>query len=345
MLLTTRKKFNAFTEQVASLNNVSNVVEKFTVVPSVQQTMEERVQNSSEFLKLINFEFPIEQQGEKIGVGIDSTIAGRTDTSTKERDPSDPTALYANSYFCRQTNYDSQIPYSRLDAWAHKKNFQPLIRDSILKRKALDRILIGFNGTYAAKDTDRATYPLLQDVNIGWLQKYRNEAPERVMKEVVPGSGKVIIGKKGDYKNIDALVLDTKDTLIDEVFAESADLVVICNRNTLAEKYFPIVNDADTNTEKVAGKILVSSKTIGGLLTMAVPGFPKGKLFITSLDNLSIYIQLNSSRRAIIDNPKRDRVENFESDNEDFVVEDYRSGCLIENIEFAQDDETETPEE
>lgn len=338
MLQITREKFDNYNQQIASLNNINNVAQKFTVTPSVQQTMEARIQNSAEFLKLINVEFPVEQQGQKIGVGIDGTIAGRTDTTQKERDPSDPTSLSVNSYFCRQTNYDSQIPYSRLDAWAHKKEFQVLVRNAILLRKALDRILIGFNGTHAAKDTNRTQYPLLQDVNIGWLQKYRNEAPERVMSEGEEGSGKITIGKTGDYKNIDALVFDCKETLIDEVFAEGSDLVVICNRNTLTEKYFPILNNADANTEKVAGKILMSTKTVGGLPAMAVPGFPQGKLFVTPLNNLSVYIQLGSSRRAIIDNPKRDRVENFESNNEDFVVEDYRSGCLIENLQFVEDE-------
>ncbi|WP_312679172.1 P2 family phage major capsid protein, partial [Escherichia coli] len=43
-------------------------------------------------------------------------------------------------------------------------------------------------------------------------------------------------------------------------------------------------------------------------------------------------------RRAIIDNPKRDRVENFESSNDAFVVEDFGCGCLFENIKFEDKD-------
>ena len=45
---------------------------------------------------------------------------------------------------------------------------------------------------------------------------------------------------------------------------------------------------------------------------------------ITRLDNLSIYWQEDTRRRSVIDNPKRDRIENFESVNEAYVVEDYR---------------------
>lgn len=334
MLKETRTKFSNFTTTIATLNNISSVAEKFTVAPSVQQKMEKRVQQSAEFLQKINFEFPIEQQGQKIGVGAGETIAGRTDTTAQERNPSDPISMNANSYFCRQTNYDTVLRYAQLDAWAHRPEFQPLVRDAILQRKALDRILIGFNGKSAAETTDRIKNPLLQDVNIGWLEHIRKNAPERVLSKGEVVENVVSVCEFGDYKNIDALVYDCTQTLIDEVFAESADLVVICHRNTLTDKYFPIINDADTNVEKIAGKMLVSTKLLGGLPAYAVPGFPKDTILITSFKNLSIYIQSGSARRAIIDNPKRDRIENFESNNEAFVVEDYRACCLIENISF-----------
>jgi len=54
------------------------------------------------------------------------------------------------------------------------------------------------------------------------------------------------------------------------------------------------------------------------------PFFPPNALLITRLDNLSIYWQEDTRRRSVIDNPKRDRIENFESVNEAYVVEDYR---------------------
>ncbi|NAJ34909.1 capsid protein, partial [Escherichia coli] len=37
----------------------------------------------------------------------------------------------------------------------------------------------------------------------------------------------------------------------------------------------------------------------------------------------------------VIDNPKRDRIENFESVNEAYVVEDYRCAALVENIQIG----------
>lgn len=63
---------------------------------------------------------------------------------------------------------------------------------------------------------------------------------------------------------------------------------------------------------------------------------------VTSLENLSIYFMDESHRRHMEENAKRDRVENYESMNIDYVVEDYAFGCLIENIELlAQKTETD----
>ncbi|MFW8505820.1 P2 family phage major capsid protein, partial [Klebsiella pneumoniae] len=91
--------------------------------------------------------------------------------------------------------------------------------------QALDYIMAGFNGVTRSDDSDRAQYPLLQDVAVGWLQKLRNEAPERVMDEVTDETGKVIsdkvrIGAKGDFENIDAAVMNATDFLLDAWHAE-----------------------------------------------------------------------------------------------------------------------------
>lgn len=69
-----------------------------------------------------------------------------------------------------KTDYDTTIGYAQLDAWAKFPDFQTRIRDAIVTRQGLDRIMVGFNGTSAAPNTDRNANPLLQDVNIGWLE-------------------------------------------------------------------------------------------------------------------------------------------------------------------------------
>ncbi|MNG63970.1 Phage major capsid protein, P2 family [compost metagenome] len=336
----TRFKFNAFMSRLAELNGVDtgDLDKKFSVEPSVTQTIMTRVQDSSSFLTRINILPVPEMKGEKIGLDVSGTIASTTDTAGgDERETADFATLDAEGYFCQQVNYDFHIRYNTLDLWARYQDFQTRLRDAIVKRQALDRIMIGFNGTHRAKTSNRVKFPLLQDIAPGWLQKYRENAPSRVMNKVVAEDGSVVsekvrVGAGGDYANLDALVMDATNTLIAPWYQEDPELVVICGRQLLADKYFPLVNQEQPNTEAMAADLIISQKRIGNLPAVRVPYFPADALLITRMDNLSIYWQEDTHRRHMVENSKRDRIENYESINEDYVVEDYACGALIENI-------------
>ncbi|MGL6445190.1 phage major capsid protein, P2 family [Aeromonas veronii] len=329
----TRVKFNEYTAQLAKLNAITSAMVQFNVQPSVQQTLETKMQESVKFLEMIQVIPVQEMKGEKVGVGIGSTIAGRTDTTKEAREPNDPSALYPSGYECAKTNYDTSLGYNKLDIWAKFPNFQTLIRDAILTRQGLDRIMIGWHGTSVAPKTNRVANPMLQDVNIGWLQHIRVDAPDKVMDEGVEGSGKIYVDDtNGDYKNIDAVVFDAVNELIAPWYQEDTDLVVVLGRKLLADKYFPIINDASDNQNKLAGQVLVSQKQIGGLKAVRVPFFPDNAMLVTKLENLSIYWQEGARRRHVKDEPERDRVVNYESSNDAYVVEDYDCVALIENI-------------
>ncbi|MEQ5186780.1 P2 family phage major capsid protein, partial [Providencia alcalifaciens] len=181
-----------------------------------------------------------------------------------------PSELNEVTYKCEQTNFDTAIKYKKLDLWAKFKDFQLRIRNAIIRRQALDRIMIGFNGISREKDSDREKNKLLQDVNIGWLQKVRNDAPEHVVSDVKDADGNVIsatirVGVDGDFHNLDALVMSAVDDLIDEEYQDDTDIVVICGRKLLGDKYFPLVNKEQENSEKLAADMIISQKRIGGL--------------------------------------------------------------------------------
>lgn len=325
----TRKAFNAFKSQLAQLNGVENTSEQFNVTPSVQQTLETRMQESSEFLSRINMVGVDEIKGQKVGLGVSGPIAGRTNVEQKDRQTRDVAELTAENYECVSTEFDTHIRWAQLDAWARFPDFQARLRNAILKRQALDRIMIGFNGEKAAVETDRAANPMLEDVNKGWLQKYREHAAQRVLKGVTVGAG-------GDYANLDALVFDAVNEMIDPWYREDTDLVAIMGRKMLADKYFPLIQQhAETPTEARAMDLIISQKRVGGLQAVRAPFVPDGAVMITSLANLSLYWQLGSRRRYVIDNPRRNRIENYESSNDDYVVEDYGFGCLVEGITEA----------
>lgn len=331
----TRRLYNAYLDQVAKLNGVESAAEKFTVEPSVQQTLETKIQESSEFLSRINMVGVAEQMGDKIGLGVSGPIASTTNTTTTDRATRDVTVMDEQGYVCTQTNFDTHLTYAKIDAWAKFQDFQTRIRDAILRRQALDRIMIGFNGTSRQATSDFGTNQLLQDVNIGWLQKYRTHASDRVLAEVVAESGKVTVGATGDYKNLDALVFDAINNMIEPWYQEDGGLVAIMSRDLLADKYFPLINTANPPSEQAALDMVISQKRVGGVQAVRVPYMPAGKIFITSLENLSIYWQEGARRRTVVDNAKRDRIENYESSNEAYVIEDYGFGCLVENIELV----------
>ncbi len=339
---TTRILFTAYVSQIALLNSVESATIPFTVAPAVEQKLEEVIKQSSEFLQQINIEPVVQQSGDKLGVGVTRSMAGRTNTAIgNRRTPTDPTDTSdRGQYFCRQTNFDSALKYAKIDSWRHKPEFQTLLRDAIAKQQGRDRIMIGWHGTSAAAQTDRVANPLLQDVNLGWLHKIRTNAEEQVLDDGdLSGAGKAIyvapgeVGVEVDYRNLDALVLDAK-SLIPEWNRGRTDLVVIVGHDLVDEKYFNIVNaTGDTATEvEAADRILRSEKQLGGLPAVRVPFFPANAVLITTLDNLSIYYQEGTRRRFIKDEPALDQIENYESVNEDYVVEDYELTALVENI-------------
>src|SRR5690606_41672040 len=114
---------------------------------------------------------------------------------------------------------------------------------------------------------------------------------------------------------IAALVFDPVNERIHAWYQEGRELVVVCGRQLLADKYFPLVNQNPAPTEQLAADIVISQKRLGNLPAVRVPYFPANALLVTRLDNLSIYFMDDAHRRAIIEEPKKDRVENYESMN------------------------------
>lgn len=325
----TRILFDRLLNNIATLNKINDASKKFNVSPSIQQKLEKHIQESTAFLGMINI-IPVKDQTGEV-LGLDAVpFASRTNTSAgKRRNPTDVTSMgKLNEYHCRQTNYDTAIKYAKLDAWASHPDFEIKLRDLVTKSQALARIMIGFNGTSHAADTDITANPLLQDVNKGWLQKYRENHAENVMTGVTIGTG-------GTYQNLDAAVYDAVNTLIDPLYRDDDRLRVIIGRNLVNNRHFPMLNKDNAPTEVIAANQLLGLDVIGGVKAMTAPYFPENGIFITPLENLSIYWQDGSRRRHVKDEPEYDRVADYQSSNDDYVVEHYEAGCVIENITAA----------
>ena len=319
--------FDKYASQVAHLNGVTDPSKGFAIDPSVEQKLETRIQEQASFLGEINVVPVDEIAGEKLGLGTTGPIASRTDTTTKDRNPRDISDLGKDGYLCQKTDFDSYVTYKKVDLWAKFPDFQNRMRDNVIAQIARDRMMIGFNGTSHANETDFETNELLQDVNIGWLEKMRQNAPERVLAGLKIGD---MAG--ADYKTIDAAVFDLVGEAIDPWHRESTGLEVITGRSLIQDKYLSLVDSTNAPTERRALESLIANKNIGGLKTKGVPFFPSQALMVTAPTNLSIYYQEGSRRRTIVDNAKRDRIEDYQSVNEAYVVEDYGACAVLEGI-------------
>ncbi|MCX8967133.1 phage capsid protein [Erwinia psidii] len=286
------------------------------------------------FLTRINV-LPVRaMEGESVLVGSAGPLAYVSNCGER-RNPQAGVAMKPHRYQCLKVNFDTCISHDDLDAWAHLENYPELVKAAVDQRRNLDRLLIGFHGTHYSSPSDPETYPRRQDCGVGWLEKYRQEARERVV------SGFSVAGRNedgrivsyGDYCTIDALVLDGWQSAIAQQYREG--LVAVCSLNTLYRKEYPFVNAVvpnQPNMERLVNEIMLNNPTLGNLPAVPVPFFPDDAVLVTSLKNLSLYWLEGSARTLVKDEPEYNRLSVYESWNEAYMVERYEAGCLIDGI-------------
>ncbi len=319
---------------IAETYGVDLATKMFSVDPTIAQELNDAITAKSDFLARINVIPVTEIKGQKVFIGVSGPVTGRTNTNSKDREAKDASALDQTTYELSSTESDVGMPYAKIDAWAKFPDFHQRYSAAVQKQIALDRIMVGFHGTHAAPQTDIAQYPMLQDVNKGWLQQAREQIPAQVLKEGKV-AGKVTLGAGGDYANLDALVHDTKQ-LVDERLRDAGDLIAIIGTDLLASdkaKLYSKQGDTPTEKERIEEAQVIA--TYGGLPSFSVPFFPVNGVVVTSWDNLSIYFQDSSWRKQTIDNPKRSRVEDYNSRNEGYVIEQLEKFAMTENVELV----------
>ncbi|MGP6422607.1 phage major capsid protein, P2 family [Pseudomonas pharyngis] len=320
---------------IAESYGVNLATKQFSVDPTIAQELNEAITAKSDFLQRINVIPVTEIKGQKVFLGVSGPVTGRTNTKTKDREAKDASALDQSTYELSSTESDVGLPYAKIDAWAKFPDFHQKYSAAVQKQIALDRIMVGFHGTHAADQSDIEQYPMLQDVNKGWLQQLREQAPQQVLEEGKV-AGKVTLGPNGDYANLDALVHDTKQ-MVDERLRDAGDLVAIIGSDLLAAdkaKLYAKQGDIPTEKERIEDAQVIA--TYGGLPSFSVPFFPVNGVLVTSWDNLSIYFQDSSWRKQTVDNPKRSRVEDYNSRNEGYVIEQLEKIALTENVELVK---------
>ncbi|EBI6302837.1 phage capsid protein [Salmonella enterica] len=302
------------------------IVPRDVVLPSPAQTGERAATWSAAFLSEINIIPVTQDKGEVLYLGPTDPLA-----RTGIRAPRDSVSMDQRFYYCQQVNFDTSISYSDLNRFSGLENYPRLVRAAVDNRRNLDLLLIGFNGTHHADVSNPEIYPNREDCGMGWLEKYRTEARERVISGLSVSSRETMT--TGTHYSIDGLIQDVWGSAIDERW--HYDLVAVCNYSLLHRKHFPLINNLDTsrmNTEILVNEKIIKNPMLGNLPAVTAPFFPEDAVLITSLKNLSLYWQEGSIRKLIKDEPHYDRLAFYESWNEDYIIENYEAGCLIDGI-------------
>ncbi|WP_407682513.1 phage major capsid protein, P2 family [Pseudomonas machongensis] len=317
-------------DDLAEAYSIDDATRTFAVEPTHAQELNEQITERVDFLSRINVVPVSEIKGEKVLLGLSGPASSRTDTDKNDREPRHLLDLKNNLYELFHTETDVALKFATIDAWAKFPEFAQKYLAAVQKRIALDRILIGWHGTHAAQQTDMAKFPMLEDVNKGWLQIAREQIPEQVLKAADPAQ-KIKIGKGGSYQNLDEAVHDVTQ-MIDPVFRDEGDLVAIIGSDLLAHdkgKLYAAQGQTPTEKERIEDAQVIA--TYGGKPSFLIPFFPPKGILVTSWDNLSIYFQDSSWRRHLLENPKRSRVEDYNGRNEGYVIEQLGKFAYLES--------------
>ncbi len=313
----------------------------FAATPTVAQTIYDKiVEDGNPFLQRLNVIPVSELKGEKVGMSLTNRVASRTDTSgAGERTPKHLVDTAAKGYELFATEFDVALKYSLIDSWAKFPDFAARYMRMVRQAIGNDMLQTGWTGTSVAATTNIGTNPLLQDLNKGWLQLIReyNSGSQRLLGGTKGTAGAVTLGESneavGGFVNLDVLAQAARE-MLPIYHRTNPNLVLIAGYNILSyqqETYYK--NNAGTPTEKAVmnGEI---TRAYDSLPSFYAPFFPASALLVTTLDNLSIYYQDSSVRRLQKDKPEKNEVQDFNSVNMGYVIEDEQKCAFIENITF-----------
>lgn len=284
--------------------------------------LEYAIKNQSQLLSKINVKATKEVSGKADFFDLSSPIAGKTDTRHHSRVPR--TGFNPSDYACQYTNYDVALPYATVDAWTdaskNQEDFNLQAQTSIERRIALDRIMVGFNGTRSAIHSDLSANSRLQDVNQGWLQIIREQAPAQVLTGLQYGVGQA-------QTSLARLLRHAINTALPAALRDDPLLVAIIGAELLPDP----LTQACTDDGRLPDLVFHQQRQ-GGMRAASAAFFPADSVLITRLDNLSLYFNANSHRVHYEDQANQNQIALYQQTAEAFVIENLSACLLLDNV-------------
>jgi len=312
-----------YSTQVAKSFGVEDASHKFAISDPMETKLRAALLESVEFLRMITTMQVDQIKGQVVKVGNYGIATGRKAGGrfTSEQ------GVDGHTYELVETDSCSATTWALLSTWANAGNlneFMKLINQNATLRFALDMLRVGFNGVSAATTSDPVANPNGEDVNKGWHQIVKEKAPDQIMTDTVyfdPDGA-------GDYKTLDAIATELKNTLIHPSLRNDPRLVVLVGSDLTATAQTHMMNQADKPSEKVAAQQM--DKNIGGMRAYTPPFFPGKRIAITILSNLHIYTQKGTAHRKAKDEEDRKQFENSYWRNEGYAIEEFEAYAAID---------------
>lgn len=298
MNLTPRAKarIKEYCADIAKNYQVDDVHHQFSVTAPMEIKLRAAMLEAVDFLKLITTMQVDQIQGQVVKVGSTLIATGRKEGGRFHSGQD----VDGNTYQLSETDSCAEVTWATLSVWANAgnaKQFMKLMSQNATLRFALDKLRVGFNGVSVAKTTDPEANPLGEDVNKGWQQIVKEKAPEQIITDPIYFNPDADVDalKDGEYKTLDAIVTELKNTHIHPTLRSDPRLIVLVGSDLIAAAQARMANKADTATERVAVQQL--DKTIGGLNAYTPPYFPGKRITLCLLPHLHIYTQAGTSHR------------------------------------------------
>ena len=318
-----RANLLAFSQQLAQAYGVDSVEHQFSVTAPMETKLKKALLESVEFLSMVTTMQVDQLKGQVVKVGNLSIATGRKSNARFTSGQ----GVDGHTYELTETDSCAALTWALLSTWANagdQQQFMKLMKQNATQRFALDMLRVGFNGTSAAANTDPATNPLGQDVNKGWHQIVKdNDAGQIVTEDMYfdpDGSG--------DYKTLDAIVTELKNTLIHESLRNDPRLVVLVGSDLIAASQTHMMNAADKPSEQVAAQKM--DKSIGGMRAYTPPFFPGKRIVVTMLSNLHIYTQKGTMQRKSENVEDRKQYEDKYWRNEGYAIEEFKAYAAVD---------------
>ena len=317
-----------YSVQVAKSFGVEDASHKFAISDPMETKLRAALLESVEFLRMITTMQVDQIKGQVVKVGNYGIATGRKAggrfTSSQGVD--------GHTYELIETDSCSATTWALLSTWANAGNlneFMKLINQNATLRFALDMLRVGFNGVSAAATSDPDANPNGEDVNKGWHQIVKENAPDQIMTDPIyfnPDATQAL--KNGEYKTLDAIVTELKNTLIHPSLRNDPRLVVLVGSDLTATAQTKLMNQADKPSERVAAQQM--DKNIGGMRAYTPPFFPGKRIVVTMLSNLHIYTQRGTSHRKSENVEDRKQYEDKYWRNEGYALEEFEAYAAVD---------------